>query len=120
MRLLTLLTLPVLFAAGCVPQQACTTIAVASVNVTVVDGADMPIPGVEVVYDAGDGELPCDAIDETTFVCGYEVDGEISVTARAVGYMEQSETVTVGMTEDLCHVVGEMVTLALPPEAIAG
>lgn len=113
-----------LLLAGCPPQVACTTIAIASVNVTVVDGSGAAVPGVQVFYDAGEGEQPCesfgDGAGETSFSCGWEIDGDITVFARAAGFQEGSDTVTVLMTDDLCHVIGESIEIVLLPEAVPG
>lgn len=94
----------------------CTEEARASVQVTLEDdGGNFP-NGVSVTYEpAGEEERPCDfAGTSGEAVCGYEVDGEITVRATAPGYGPAEETVTVGRTEDDCHVVTELVTLVLP------
>lgn len=96
---------------------ACTEEARASVQVTVEDDLGNFPNGVSVTLQpAGEDEVPCSDFGSTTgeVVCGYEVEGEITVRATAPGYGPDEETVTVGRTDDGCHVETVFVTLVLP------
>lgn len=99
----------------------CTDIAVGSVNVTVHDASDAAVPDVALTYsvDAAD-PVACEDVGTTpgvTFVCGYEVEGEIAVTATAPGFDDATDTVTVVKTDDGCHVVPQTMTLTMTPTA---
>lgn len=99
------------------PGVDCTMMAAASVGVTVTDEAGAPLGDAEVVYSAdGGAEQPCEDFGGGEWVCGWEVQGEVTVTARAEGYTEQSASVVVALDADGCHVVQEFVDLALPAE----
>jgi hypothetical protein len=99
---------------------ACTEEARSSVTVALVDAAGAPIPAeaepvVEYAVDGG-AAVPCDSLDGgASFVCGYEVDGALTISASATGFAPASEVVEVPMTEDGCHVVSQSLTLALSP-----
>ena len=113
-RLLPLLTVACcLPLTGCPTSPTCTTEAALSVLVTVVDDAGADVPEVEVFYDAGDGEQACEDFSDGTFGCGWEVDGDITVTARADGFSDATDVVTVGADE--CHVIQESLTLTMAP-----
>lgn len=101
---------------GCEFGTACTEEARASVQVTLVDDLGNFPNGVSVaMQQAGQGEEPCsDFGTDGAVVCGYEIEGEITVRATAPGYGPAEETVVVGRTDDGCHVVTEQVTLVLP------
>ena len=107
------------FLAGCPPEElVCTDLAAVSVTVTVVDAAGAVVPDASVTFAANGGaSQPCDAsFEEGSFVCGYEVAGEIVVTASAPGRVDDSETVVVEMDDVGCHVVGQSVSLMLVDE----
>ncbi|OGQ20731.1 MAG: hypothetical protein A2138_23080 [Deltaproteobacteria bacterium RBG_16_71_12] len=95
---------------------ACTEEARASVQVTLLDDLGNFPNGVSVtMQQQGQDEEPCsDFGTGGQVVCGYEVEGEITVRASAPGYGPAEETVVVGRTDDGCHVVTEQVTLVLP------
>lgn len=100
---------------------ACTDIAVGSVNVTVHDDAGAVVPDLTLTYtvDGGDA-VPCDDVGTepgATFVCGFEVEGDITVTATAPGFDDATDTVTIVKTDDGCHVIGQALTLTLTPTA---
>lgn len=111
------LTLPLLALFGCPTsgEVMCTDIAIASVIVNVtVEGDATPV-----VEYSTDGET-FTACDELTageqYVCGYEIDGDITVQAGGgAGYTVDERDVTVGRTEDGCHVVTETVDLVVTP-----
>ncbi|MFZ5482227.1 MAG: hypothetical protein ACOZNI_36035 [Myxococcota bacterium] len=104
---------------------ACAEYAASSVTVNVTDLAGDPLRPDAVTYTV-DGGPPSEAqpVNEegTQWVAGYEIAGEITVTATlnrdtedgCCQYdAEASETVTIGMTEDGCHVEGQTIALAL-------
>lgn len=95
---------------------ACTEEARASVQVTLVDDLGGFPNGVSVtMQQEGQDEEPCSDFGTAgTVVCGYEVEGEITVRAQAPGHGPAEDTVLVGRTPDGCHVVTEEVTLVLP------
>lgn len=95
---------------------ACTEEARASVQVTLVDDLGGFPNGVSVtMQQAGQDEEPCSDFGTAgVVVCGYEIEGEITVRAEAPGHGPAEETVLVERTSDGCHVVTEEVTLVLP------
>jgi hypothetical protein len=92
---------------------ACDTSAVASVQVIVTDATANILNGATVTYSVdGGAAAACDAFN-SQYVCGWEVAGEITVTAEVEGYAPGSQTVTVQKGE--CHVETENLTLRLDP-----
>jgi len=96
---------------ACDSMPACDTSAVASVTVSVFDSTGTPAAPNAVSYSVdGSSESPCESLggDGSEFVCGWEVDGdfEIIVTTGSGSY---TESVTVDMSLDGCHVQGEFV-----------
>ncbi len=119
---LALVVLTALVVAGCDDAPiVCTEIAVGSVNVTVHDESGDVVEGVALTYtvDGGDSTACQDVGLEpgATFVCGFEADGEITVTATAVGFDDATDTVTIVKTDDGCHVIGQTMTLTMTPTA---
>jgi hypothetical protein len=111
-----LIALAALCSACELPGTACTDEARASVQVTPVDDLGNFPNGVSVTMQpAGDDEQPCSDFAGTTgdVVCGYEIEGDITVRASAPGYGPTEQTVTVGRTDDGCRVQTEHVTLTL-------
>ena len=106
---------------------ACTELAAVSVSVSVVDPAGDPLAPTAVTWSV-DGAAPeaaqCWNEACTEFAAGTEIAGEITVTATLSGPAEEvgcvydseaSQTVTVEMDAEGCHVVGKQVTLTLDP-----
>ncbi len=98
----------------------CTLDARPSVEVTVSDEDGAPIADAAVGYVSPNDEIGAESIDcfplDGVFYCGEEVAGELEVFAEAAGFIAQSDVVTVGMTEDGCHVVTETLDFVLPAE----
>lgn len=105
---------------------ACDEMAVSSVLVHVVSETGAPMSAQQVTWQAEgmDEEQPADCADDacSTWIAGYEVDGEIRVEATAVLPAERpgcvwegqtSGSVTVPMTADGCHVITQELTLLL-------
>lgn len=114
------LALPLLPLLGCPTKDtvACTQIAIASVVVNVSDEAGEPLDAtVTYTVDGGD-PVACESFSAGQYTCGYEVAGDLTVHVLAAGYQDFEETVTVGMTEDGCHVSSETVDAVLYPEDV--
>ncbi len=105
--------------ASCVPPGVnCTLEARGSLAVRVVDdsGAGVSTADVSAVHD---GEsVVCEASgDDGAYDCGFfEVSGDFVVTVEA-GAFRRSEQVTVGETDDGCHVVPESLTFQVPADS---
>lgn len=115
-------SLPLLFAlaplAACDDKDGvdCTAEAVVSVTVSLTDASGVPLDDSDspvVTYTGADGVSgDCEPWpDGGTWACGFELAGEITVTADAWGYDPASASVTV--ENDVCHVLGESLTLSL-------
>jgi hypothetical protein len=90
----------------------CTTEARTSVLLMVIDQVGAPLPGVTASYRVDGGAAqsqPCNASGACPLA--FEVSGVFAFTASKPGYTSQSGTVTV--KRDACHVITERVTLAL-------
>ena len=112
------LVLPAAFLCAC-PEKgddsgepiACDTMAVGSVNVSVVDAAGAAIAGATVTYSGGDFvDQPCEEYGGA-YTCGWELAGEITVKAAATGFSPAEGSVTV--EADVCHVIPQALTLTL-------
>lgn len=117
---LSALSLAALATTGCPTEPACDLMAVASLNVTLVDidGIDITEADVSFSTDGGGTFAPCDEAIVGEWVCGYEVAGDITVRAESVGYTAAEQTVTIA--EDECHVIGQDLQLTLEEAPIAG
>lgn len=92
---------------------ACDTSAVASVQVVVTDATANVLDGATVTYSVGGGApAACESFG-SQYVCGWEVAGEITVTAAVEGYVTGSQTVVVA--QGTCHVETQDLTLRLDP-----
>ncbi len=116
----TALVLPLLALFGCPGKEEvmCTEIAIASVIVNVsTEGGETVAPTVTYTVDGAE-PVACESFSAGQYTCGYEVDGDITVLVTADGYQDVEETVTVGLTEDGCHVSTETVDAVLVPEDV--
>jgi hypothetical protein len=107
-----------LVTAGCKEKEgdssiACDESAVASVQVIVTDSSAGPIDGATVTWSAGGESGDCESVEGTTLVCGWDVTGEMTLTATAAGYVDQTQTVSV--ESDGCHAITENATFRLDP-----
>lgn len=95
-------------------QYDCDAMAALSVEVTVQSGDGAPLDGLEVRYTGpGDPESrPCDDAG-STWLCGWEVAGEILIEASADCHGDVSETVVV--PENECHVDQQDLQLMMDP-----
>lgn len=102
---------------GCVISPVeCTDLAAVSVSLTLENQNGESVAGADVRFSAdGSAEEPCTEFDVGTYTCGYEVEGELTITIGADGYEPASISVTVGADE--CHVITEEVTVVLVPAA---
>jgi len=94
---------------------SCTTEARVSVMVSLEASDGAAVGDATVTYAAGASDaLPCEAWpDVPDYACGFEVAGEVTVTAVADGFSPVSETVDV--PADACHVQTQDLTLVLVP-----
>ncbi len=117
---LSALSLVALAASGCPTGVVCTEEARASVQVTVVDAAGTDLNDADVSFsvDGGGTFDACDDVDTGAWVCGWEVDGAITIRAEAVGFITDEQTVTVASDE--CHVIGQTLQITLDQAPIAG
>jgi hypothetical protein len=107
-------TLALAASVGCIPiGPACTLEARASLNVTVVDDNGVPVDDAVVTAALEGGETKtCESTGESAYLCDFfEVEGTFVVNA-ARGEASDSATVDVGADE--CHVIAEDVELVLP------
>jgi len=94
----------------------CDAMAVASVQVTLVDQDGAPITAESTVtYDAGSGEVACEPMPDGVVVCGWEVAGPMHIVAEAEGYGSAEADVVV--ESDVCHVITAHIEMEL--EAMA-
>lgn len=92
----------------------CTDDERASVVLTVEETGGSPIAGASVAYllDGDEPAVPCEAGDtDGAYVCGYEVEGELTLLVAADGFVGSAQQVTVA--HDGCHVVTEEVVAVL-------
>jgi hypothetical protein len=111
MRAALLLTLPL---CACFERQIdCDAMAVVSVVVTVASSDERPLDGLEVRYTAtGQPTEVCEK-QGGSWLCGWELDGEVLIEASADCYGEVSETVVVPM--GLCHPESQDLQLLMDP-----
>jgi hypothetical protein len=107
--------LGVLSLVGCDSMPGCDTSAVGSVTVSVFDSSGAPVAPDSVVYTVdGSAEADCESLggDGSEYMCGWEVDGvfEIIVMTSTGSF---TESVTVEMSLDGCHVQGEFVDVVV-------
>jgi hypothetical protein len=109
------LTLAVLVLSGCFERQYdCDAMAAASVEVTLASSSGELLEEIEVLY-TGPGAMEQQACEPmgSSWICGWEVAGEVLVEARALCHGDASATVDVPMGE--CHVQQQSVHLLLDP-----
>ncbi len=105
------------FIAGCSrPETACDLMAVSSVTVDLVaeDGGDLSSATVTYAVDGG-APTACDSFG-TSWSCGYEQAGVLTIRAEADGYDAIERDVTVAEGE--CHVETEQVVLTMAVEFV--
>ncbi len=92
----------------------CTDIAMASVSLSVADLDGAAVTDATVTYTVDGGEAKdCESWDDGQYVCGWEEPGTIVVSVAKEGFVTVTETVEVGMTDDQCHVEGEVLDVTL-------
>ena len=110
-RLLVLAAVALLLG-GCEPL-ACDAMAVASVNVTLLDEqGEAFAPDEAVVQFEHDGADPvdCERFDDQ-WVCGWEVSGEVLVLVSVPGY--EGATASAEVEHDGCHPIAEQLEIQL-------
>jgi hypothetical protein len=113
-----LLTLPLVLSALVACHDgvvACTDLAAASVGVTVLDQDGGKIEGATVTFDAGNGPQDCESFEAGEYICGFEVQGDITIHVSAVGFEDAEQVVHVDEDDDGCHVVEQFVTFDMAP-----
>ena len=97
---------------ACPTGGACTTEAVASVTVTVINSYGEVAVDAEVAYRLDDGAEIHDCEElEDTWVCGWEQAGRFEIFVTLVGHIDASEAVEV--PDGDCQVEGQAVTVEL-------
>lgn len=116
---LVVLLAPLVSLMACEPEGevACTEEARSSVNV-VVEGVGEVQPAVTYSRDGGETFEACDGMGDVgdvdaSWVCGWEVAGELIVRVEAEGFEQQDTLVTV--EADACHVLSESLTVTMQP-----
>ena len=97
-----------------VGPQPCTDLAAVSVGVTVtaLDGA--LVSDAVVQFQPAGGEVAaCEGGSDGVYLCGFEVAGEITVSASKDTFFAPDQTVTVEEDAEGCHVVQENVAMVL-------
>lgn len=116
----SLVLAPLLLLGGCWRvdgQIDCDLSAHSSVVLTVtdLDGGE-PMSEVFATFTVDGGRSrDCESMGDGSFVCGWEVAGDLVVMAEAEYYLPADATVTV--EADDCHVITEQVTLELELQA---
>lgn len=102
----------------------CTAIAVAAINLTVVDENGNKLISARAAYRVNDGEIEVmraadfcrdGEICGGSFSGGDEQPGHYEIWAEADGYLPATTTVDVGMDAEGCHVAAQVITIALQP-----
>jgi hypothetical protein len=99
---------------GCIGSKTCTTEAITSVGVTVVDDTNAPVTDATLVYSVdGKPQKSCEHTDPTsnTYYCAYEEAGHFVITATRGTDTAQAQ---VDVSEGECHVVPATTTITLP------
>ena len=91
---------------------ACTEIAMASVNVTLVDELGERVAGADVQYTVDGGASDaCEEQNAGSYACGWELAGHFQITTNATGY--DTDVFEVDVTEGECHVEPQTVQRTL-------
>ena len=92
----------------------CDTMAAVSVTVNLSAASGDPLTGAQVAFTAPGESEPqaCEHISGT-WLCGYEVAGDLLIVASADCHGEHTETVTI--EQDECHVVQQTLDIVLDP-----
>ncbi len=102
-------------AIGCPDEGTdCTLEARVSVSVTLTAEGGGAVPEATVTWETADqGPEACEYHGAEVWLCGWEVGGEMLITAEAEGFQNAEETVTV--PEDECHVDSQSIDIELQP-----
>jgi hypothetical protein len=102
---------------GSFGQHECTSELRFSVSVRVLDESGTAVTGAHVTFSVAGGAVQdCEALSDF-YACGGEQVGHIAVVANKMGYDQAQGSVTVGLTDDGCHVAGKQLVLQLVPSA---
>lgn len=92
----------------------CTDVEMPSVIATVAGSGGEALEGVVVHWGYRDADMapqPCDPMSDESWVCGWEVGGDLEIYAEAAGHAGEMASVHVGADE--CHVITETVAFEL-------
>ena len=89
----------------------CTTEAVISVSLSVLDPDGVPVEDAAVTWTSGSSSEDCELWPDGTYACGFEVEGVLDISIVHDDYFDQELSVEVG--SDTCHVITEQVTAEL-------
>jgi hypothetical protein len=109
-----------LLLAGCVTDFSddlvCTEIAVVSVNVNVTDDTGEPVSDADVTFaEKGAYATRCESYADGVYLCGYELEGALTIRVEVDDSVIAEEVVLVEADE--CHVIGETLDVVVPPAA---
>jgi len=97
----------------------CDLMAVASVQVSLVDSEGAPFSSeASVTYDIGEGPVDCEGELDGVVVCGWEVAGPMHIVAEAEGF--GTAEVDIVVESDICHVITGQVELEMLPVSEGG
>jgi hypothetical protein len=97
----------------------CTDTERPSVVATVAGSSGETLSSVSVRYQRPDTDAvpPCDDEGDGTWICGWEIAGELTILAQADGHVPDSRSVTIAETADGCHVVTQEIEFLLEWQA---
>ena len=102
---------------ACVGTKTCTTEAVASLRLRIVDAeTDAWIPGAQVTFtvDGGEEQEP-ETVNGSELILGYEQTGSFHVSVTADGYEPTEASYEIGEDETGCHPEQQSDTIELTP-----
>ena len=110
-----LLSLTLALATACLPPAGCDDSARSSVTVSIVDASGALYAPERVTYAVDDSdETDCEDLgDGTEFVCGWEETGRFTIRVYE-GENSVSESTSVTLTEDGCHVESVFLEVLAP------
>ena len=115
-RLVPLLLTPLLLSAC---HEACTDLAAASVQLSVVDPSGDPLEGAQAEYTILEEDWaapePCEEMEPGELICGWELEATFEIQVEAQGH--SSEFLEVAVGADVCHVITEQREVELQPES---
>ncbi len=94
---------------------ACDDAAVASLQLSITDTSASVLPDATATWSSGGDGGECESIDgSATLVCGFDVTGDMEITAAAPGHVTQ--TATFNVKSDGCHAITANEVIRMSPE----